>query len=136
MLFKVKSPEIVNAEIVEVIVTVRVVATVVGNTPEPRVTEEQLSIPEPAIVAATFAAAALFKVTAPVTVKVTLVIVKVAAVPVKVNDAIALAGVTVKTGWFVTAGIFTTSPLADPGFPFGDQFVVVAQAVLVVPVHV
>jgi hypothetical protein len=93
--------------------------------------EPQLRVPVPAIVAVE---AVLF-VTAPVTASVTPVIVNVLAV-VNVNDAREFAGATVKRGALEPVGIITTSLAAEPGLPLGVQLVVVAHAVLVLPVHV
>jgi hypothetical protein len=77
----------------------------------------------------------LFTITDPVTVNVLPEIVNV-ELPVKVTDANGFAGVTESVGRFVVAGIITTSPLAEPGFPFGLQLVVIAHAVPDVPVQV
>jgi hypothetical protein len=86
--------------------------------------------------AAVLAAAELFRVTAPLTFKVTPVIVSVlVVVVVNVMEASAFAGATLNVGALVVVGIITASPATAPGFPFGLQFVVVAQAV-VVPVQV
>lgn len=132
LLFTVIWPATSSAAIVDVKI---VVLLPVGATVVPTVKDPQTNVPVPVIVRATFAVALLFKVTAPVTVKVVPVIVKVPDTPVKVREVNALAGVTVSIGCLVVTGIETTSPEADPGFPFGVQFVAVAHAVLVFPVQ-
>ena len=135
LLFKVISAVTLMAASSDVRVVVRVDDP---PPPEPTEIEPQANVPVPVIVANELFAVWLFNVTALVTCKVTPVIVKesgVALVGANVKDARALAGATVKTGWFVTVGIITTALADEPGFPLGLQFVVVAQSVLVAPVQ-
>jgi len=145
-LFIVTAPVKVLEPVVEVIDNVplvpppTVVAPETFNTTVPNVkfelfpidNEPQLSVPVPVTVPVLDAV--LFE-TAPVTASVTPVIVNVFVV-VNVNEARAFAGATVRRGALEPVGIVTASPVAEPGFPFGVQFVTVAQAVLVPPVHV
>jgi len=101
ILFKVKLPDIVKVVMVDIMIWVLVVLAVVGSTPEPSTTELQDNVPFPAILHAVFEVARLFKVIAPVTVKITAVIVNesaVAFVGEKVKDVSAFTGAIVSTG--------------------------------------
>lgn len=124
-------------EIVEVKIVVDVVD---GVTVDPTTTDAHDIVPVPVIVAAVLLPAALLSVTAPVTLKVCPVIVKVAAVPEKVNDAMLVDSAVLRVGWLVTvAGITTISDALVPGVlvPLDlVQFAVLSQAVLVVPFQV
>ena len=94
-----------------------------------------VSVPEPAIVEADVVPQINVK---PLTVKgAEMVNVEGVAFP-KVSDIRAWAGATDNVGCEpenAVTPIETLSFVPDPGFPFGDQFVVVAHVELVVPIH-
>jgi hypothetical protein len=121
----------------EVVAVVKAVVPVVEPTFKP----PQVKVPVPAIVAAVLALEEVFKVTSPVTVKVTPLTVSVAAVVlVKVNEAIFVVKLVLKVGWLVPVdGMTTISVATVPGVlepEDGVQFAALFQAELKLPFHV
>jgi hypothetical protein len=106
-------PEIVKVEIEEVIIDV--LEPLGATDVKPTFTEAQFIVPSPEIVAAVFDPAALFKVSAPETVRVKLELTeRVAAAPVKVTELAAASAVTVMV-W--PLAIKTTSPATGAEAP-------------------
>jgi hypothetical protein len=129
LLVIVKLPVIVKFRISEVII---VVLIPVGVTAVPTFADAQANVPAPSIKQAVFPPAALFKVTAFVTVTVIpLLIFRVALAPLKVIERQVVVTSPVRVTPF---GITTSSP--EPGTPVGDQVPPVFQfpvlAVLVI----
>ena len=108
-----------------------VVVVEVGATVPPTVTEAQLIVPRPAIVAAVLVAAAFWRVMAPLTVRVapeaTVRELAVALALLNVTEATVLAGVAL-TVTASPARIVIVSPAA--GTPLGLQVLAVFQSVL------